>query len=654
MKKLSLFTILFTILNFTATGQTLSREFGVISITEYDMEEYTPDKDAEAVVLFDYGQSSFIRNENNFDVVFERTTRIKILTDAGIDYAQIEIPIYQEGNIYEKLYDVEAYTYNFENGRTIKTPLDLSNIYEEVYNEYWVAKKFAMPNVKKGSVIEYRYKIKSPYKFNFRDWEFQWKIPVVYSEYTCKMIPFYEYVWLFQGAEKFDVYDSYPDPGLKRRFGTLEYSDMVYKFGMNNLPAFRDESYITSINDYITKLDFQLAGMTYTNGTKVKIITTWEDLIKDLIKEPDFGKYAQKSENMAKKLIDTETLSTQDEKTRFNAVIDYVKSNYTWDGRNSFFAYKSANDLVKDKSGNSADINLFTIGLLNSVGIETYPVILSTRDHGKIKHDYPFRRSFNYVAILSKIDGKLVLSDATDPYCTNLQTPVRCINDKGLIVKKDNTDWLNLESSNTSSLATNILLTLTEGNTVDARINKRATNFDALYFRNNYPNDTKKIKEKLTSDGYEIIDSTISIQNFQDKLKPYVLSYDLQTNTESVNNKFYITPFLNEVISDSPLKQKKRTYPVDLTYTKMRTFNSTISILDGYEVDYLPEQLTIKNSLFELNYIITNNNDNQLQVSFSYMFKKPLYSPEEYARIKYYFNEIVKKGNEKIVLSKKI
>ena len=70
-------------------------------------------------------------------------------------------------------------------------------------------KKFAMPNVQVGSIIEYKYSIETPYKFNLKDWEFQRKIPTIYSEYTVRMVPFYEYTYLMQGVDKFDIQNSY-------------------------------------------------------------------------------------------------------------------------------------------------------------------------------------------------------------------------------------------------------------------------------------------------------------------------------------------------------------------------------------------------------------------------------------------------------------
>jgi len=57
-----------------------------------------------------------------------------------------------------------------------------------------------MPDVRIGSVIEYSYKILSPYIFNLRNWAFQNTIPVMYSEYSTSMVPFYDYVSNLQGA----------------------------------------------------------------------------------------------------------------------------------------------------------------------------------------------------------------------------------------------------------------------------------------------------------------------------------------------------------------------------------------------------------------------------------------------------------------------
>src|SRR5690606_9663507 len=127
-------------------------------------------------------------------------------------------------------------------------------------------------------VIEMRYVVKTPFKYNLPDWEFQHRIPTLYSEYEARMIPFYEYTYILQGADKFDHFESYEQPGVSRQFGAHRYNEMTYKFIMKDVGAFKDESYISSINDYLVKLDFQLAKYTSYQGVPVEIITTWPKL----------------------------------------------------------------------------------------------------------------------------------------------------------------------------------------------------------------------------------------------------------------------------------------------------------------------------------------------------------------------------------------
>ncbi|HEY9113107.1 MAG TPA: DUF3857 and transglutaminase domain-containing protein [Bacteroidales bacterium] len=656
MKKIQIVFLIAIFSCFTLQSQDLTKAFGAVSKEELEKNHYELDKDAEAIVLFDVGKSYFIETSNSFDVVFERTTRIKILSKAGIKWAEVEIPFYQEGEIYEMVSDLEAYSYNYENGMINKVPFSASNVYDEKINNFWNVKKFAIPDVKEGSIIEYKYRIVSQYKFNLRDWEFQWKIPVLYSEYEVKMIPFYEYTWLLQGASKLDVYETYKEKGIGReigpkgRFNDNTYNDVVFLYGMKNVPAFEDEEFITSINDYIIKIDFQLSKVNHLNGISVDIISTWPDLTKELLKNSDFGGYVSKSEKLSQKLFDAESLSGKTENEKFNYVLDYVKKNYNWNRKNDKYASKSANDFIDEKVGNCADINLFTIGLLNSVGIEAYPLLISTREHGKIKYDYPYTHFFNYVLIFANVNGKNVISDATEVMSLNNRIPERCINDKGLIIKKDQVEWVLLESSFPSQIYTIIKIDL-ENKQISADITKQSTEYDALYYRNNYGENIETILKQLNSKNYVIKDSSITVFNQHIKERPYILNYSVIEKAEIINDKIYISPFLNESISETSFKQKERKNPIDMTYPIKRSFKSIISIPDGYQVDFTPEDQIIKNQLFELNYSV-NKTDNSVSIIFDYYFKNSVYSADDYSKIKFYFNEIVKKGNEKIVLSK--
>ena len=142
-------------------------------------------------------------------------------------------------------------------------------------------------------------------------------------------------------------------------------------------------------------------------------MNTLEEMNNEILKHRDFGKYIQKSEKIAKKLLDSESLNGKSEREKFDIIIEYVKNNFNWNKIYSKYASKTPDKFVEDKFGNCADINLFTIGLLNASGIDSKPILISTRNNGKIKSNYPNMHSFNYVIIMANVDGNNILTDAT-------------------------------------------------------------------------------------------------------------------------------------------------------------------------------------------------------------------------------------------------
>jgi hypothetical protein len=650
---LVLFVLFFSVCKQTI-AQTLSKAYGKVGKDDIELLTYAPDKEAEAIVLFDYGKSYFVDNDGSFDVIFERTTRIKIMSEAGLKWAEIEVPYYHEGYIYESVENVEGNTYNFADGQLKITKLDPSQSQVEKENENWNLKKFAMPDVKVGSIIEYKYKVNSQYVFNLRNWEFQWQIPCIYSEYETRMIPFFTYTWLLQGASKFSDQSSEETKGLERNFRGIKFNDLSHKYIMKDLPAFHDEGYITSMEDYIIKMDFQLSKIYYPDGTTKDIVTTWPKLIEDLLKSDDFGKYIKKSEKEAKEFLQADSLAVKNTSEKFEYVMNKVKSSFNWNQRRSYAASDKVSDFMKNKVGNCADINLFAIGQLSAAGIEAYPVILSTRDHGKIKVDYPFAHFFNYVIIMANIEGKVVMTDATEPLCQNDRIPTRCINDKGLVINNGDIQWVNLGCSFITSNQTFLNFNQFDSinHTFMVNMNIASTEYAALSLRNQYGDNIEKMKERINKDeGISLIDSTMKTMNYLESKKPYKMSYSVWANVEMINNKMYCAPFLREVINDNPFKQDSRNYPIDMVYPEKHVYITTLTIPKGYSVEYVPSNIKIANDQIDLDFSVLKSED-KINITFGYFFKKSVYPATDYAKIKYYYNEIVKKGNDKIVLVK--
>lgn len=659
----NIFILLITLIFLPAHAQKMSIEFGEIGSQESKMNSYENDPDAKAVVLYDRGESVFIDSERGYDISFTRHRRIKIFNKTASEMAEVSIPYYVDGyGKTEIVKSIEAITFNIQNGIVTSKKLDPSNIYEERISDRWFNKKFVFPDVQDGAILDLKYVIVTPFHFNLPDWSFQDKIPTIYSEYEVRMIPFYEYVFLAQGISKFDYYKSVIAPE-KRTWGTvsklygqnmgngIEFQDYVHTYVMKDIPAFNDESFITSINDYIIRIDFQLAKFHSPNGLTTEIISTWPSLNEALLKHDDFGKYKKSSSRLAKKILESELdLAGLSDNDRAVKIIEYVKANYEWNGSNSKYASQSAKDFINRKNGNVADVNLFMISLLEASGIDVEPVILSTRSHGKIPSDYPFDNFTNYVIALVNSDSPF-FADGTESQLPYNRLPIRCLNEKGLIVNDDDqVQWLNMEN-NIPSLEKSILSLDIDTTTrvIQSKVMIQNTEYESLAVRKRYKDDTLKLKEYYSEKIGNI--NQIKTLNYEKLIYPYTLTFEGTSEIELLGSDIVLKPFLNLPLSKNPLTQKERNYPVDFIYPWNNSFESIIRIPDDYQISELPNSYSVDNDLAEihLDYAIS---DGFLNVTGNYSFRKAVYNPKQYSRVKYYLDEIVKIFNELMILEK--
>jgi len=644
-KKWFLLSFLLLLIFNTINAQSSTDESG--SETDIDKCDFEPD--APAVVLFDKGEVLFVRNEGGFDIKYTRHKRVKIFKEAAFDQGEIKIPLYIGENSLEVVEEISATTY-FYDGKTFeKTELKPDQVYKEPINKYWYQKKFAMPNLKEGCIIDYTYTVISPFIFNLPDWDFQTNIPTIYSEYQTNMIPFYTYTYRAQGFNSFYVFENKERKELERQFMNITFSDMNYTFGMKNVPSFNDESFISSREDYIKKIDFQLSEINYPSGYSKKVLTTWPALAKDLMDHEDFGKYIKKSEKIGSK----EFIHIQDksEMDKIEYVLNYMKSNYKFNGTNNIWASKSIKEFTTQKTGNSANINLMALGILQSLGVNCKPVIISTRNHGKVYDNFPFTDSFNDVLILATNGEKTLILDATDPYCPTNIIPSYCCNGKGFIVDETDEQWANIYNSTpsrdfiTMEYNFNPETGLLEGN---AKV--VSTGHIAISERKRYESKEEKFIDQYKSEGLSIKDK-INITT-EDNNSKFEYNFDFTSNVDQIEDQIIISPLMKLPIQENPFKQKERDYSIDFIYPYIKGYQATIKLPEGYKVESLPLEFTRDNKNIAFSYRIMKQDDNTLIISSNYQIKKPIYPASTYNELKLFYKTITETINQSIVISK--
>ncbi|QIK55408.1 DUF3857 domain-containing protein [Dysgonomonas sp. HDW5B] len=637
---------------FSKAQENYSEEYGKITQYEASMTEYTADPEAEAVVIYDIGTNYFQGDDTKgFLLHMETRTKIKILKAAGTKYAQIEIPFYKDGRDVESIIDIEATVYNNENGKPTKTVLNTKKIFEEKINNDVSILKIALPDVREGSVIEYKYHIVTPFFFHMRKWEFQQKIPVIHSKLIYKAIPYYEYTYIVRGVKQFDEFDSVTK-NQDIRFGSLLYQEKIYSFGMKNLPAFRDEEFISAEEDYMVSINFQISKIYFPNGGFQNYISTWPALCDDFLKRDDFGKYIKNSEKEGKKLLPTLDLANKSQLEQAIEITQYVKTMYKWDETNGKFATDNLSTFLKAKSGNSADINLYLIGLLKAANITVNPVVLSTRNHGAVSKSHPFQQFLNYVIAQIEIDGQKYFADATEPLRYFDELPIRCTNVEALVVKPKTEEWIvttQKEVAKTQKMFK--IKVLPEQQLLKVNIEYILSGQDAYQFRNTYDGKNDNLVDYFKKNNNVNIEDSLTVINYSEMNKPFSFSFNSGTSFESASGKLFIHPFCNLSVSDNMFKQTTRTLPIDLIYLRNVEYKSEIEIPEGYKVEYLPKELTHDSRLMTINYS-TKKVDNKIEVSAKYFFNTNLYDAKDYARLKYSYAEIIKQFSDMIVLVK--
>lgn len=627
-------------------AQEYVHEFGKYSNADFDLTDCPFDPGANAIVIYDIGESSFAESENNLYVIFQKSYKVKILNNAGLKHAEISIPIYSGDKGAEQISNLKANSYNQNNGYIEVTPLNPKETFTEKINKHWSLKKFALPNIKEGTVFDVTYMIASPYIFNLRDWYFQQEIPVLFSQYTTKMHPLIEYSYQLQGRSKFDEFKTYSIHNTRLIVGDENNDIMAYEFKFKNIPSFPEDDYIIAEN-YRIKLNFQLSAYAW-NGLVVKVLTTWPDLLKELSTHSNFGKYIKSSQKKSEEILATLILpSDEEEKIKF--IRDWVAGNFNFDGDNALEAVKSVKDFMSVKTGNSAEINLFLTGMLQAAGIEAKPVIISTRNNGRLIGEYPFVDAFNYTLAMAEVNGKILLIDATNPLLKYKEIPTRCLNEKGLIVDTKEVKWLNFTSGLPS--CSNYVIDLNinqESQQLKQQLTLKLTGYNAAESRYKYIHEYEDLFQTVVGS-----DNTDSLQqnNLSDIEKPFELSYKSITPLEIIDAKIIIDPFIQKSIKKNPFTQNSRNYPLDFNFKKSTSFESTITIPAGYSLVSKPDELVVDNPDIKIIYLVDDKTPGTIKVNAQYELKRDVYPAETYPKIKQYFNLIVNRLNEKLVLT---
>ena len=667
MKRITFFIILFSVLQFSA--QEKNFKFGKVSDAEVRQKEHPIEKDAEAAILYKSERVFYdYDGQQGFRTMRDVHYRIKIYSKAGLDWGTLEVPLYISGSAEERISAVKGYTYNEINGKIVETKLKKDGVFREKVNRYRNKASIAMPEVKEGSVLELQFRVASDFAGNLDDFQFQYGIPVDKVDVSVEIPQYFVFKRYGRGFYPIDLQQSRKNrkiqfnykPDFKAggdnssQIRQLDFYENVYTVGTENIPSLKKVEFTDNINNYRSAIKFELASVQFPNRPYKNYSLSWDDVAESIYKSDDFGGELGK-ERLVKDVVETIKGTVQKDDQLMQGIFDYVKNNLKWNEYNSKYCEKGIKKTLEDKIGNVADINLTLVTMLRYAGFEANPVLVSTKSHGIPL--FPTREGFNYVIAAVQNGNGVVFMDATEKMGTIGVLPHRAMNWNGRLVKDDGTSLeVSLTPKKHAKKIVFMNANINADGSADGMIRSQLTNNYAFDYRDSHKDETlDDIMNGMEERYVEMEIDDLDLKNRKDCHKPIVESchFSKENQVELISDKLYFKPALFLATTENPFKLDNREYPVDFGFPKSNKITVNFKIPEGYQVTSVPENMAIglPDGLGTFKYAIKQQG-NQLQFSSSTDINASIIPPNYYAALKAFFDQIVVKQSENVVLAK--
>jgi Domain of Unknown Function with PDB structure (DUF3857) len=476
--------------------------------------------EAPAVILYrqvDRDDSGRVPHEYNY-------VRIKILTDEGRKYADVEIPFFKgEGNISNlraRTVRQDGSVANFEGRPFEKTIVKAKGL-------KYLAKTFTLPDAQVGSIIEYHYvkDLQEGYVFNSR-WILSDELFTKHAKFSLKPSGEFALRW------------SWPI-GLPNGTQPPKDEHGVIRLDTQNVPAFQIEDFMPPENELKYRVDFAY----YENNTEKEPDKFWksqgkkfngavenflnkrkamEQAVSQIVSPGDAPEVklqkiyarAQQFRNTSYELEKTEQEQKRDKQKEINNVEDLWKLGY----------------------GNGRQINWLFLALARGAGFEAYSVYISARSQYFFNPAMMNPAQLNGDVVLVKLNGKDFYCDPGSKFAPFGVLPWEETAVKGLRLDKDGGTWVTttIPESSDSRIERKADLKLEDDGTLSGKVTVTFSGMEALTRRAEERDEDDANRKKFLEDQLkEYIPVGIDVEltnkpDWNSSASTLVATYDLK------------------------------------------------------------------------------------------------------------------------------
>lgn len=611
--------------------------WGKVSPEEWSIGAPTDYPEANAIVIHDVC-SLIVRNSG---IEITRWKRMKLLTKAGADeIGDVGFPYYED----DKVRDLKAQTIT-PDGKAIK--LTSKDYFTKTIGGTKL-RTFAFPGLDSGCIVEFQYRNLNTRFRHLDPWFFQSEVYTLKSQFTLIVGPGFTYSASWSNV---------PMSSRTAKTGHMPNADdppqpfKTYTWELSNLTPVTEEPYMAAKWDYYSAMYYQLVSYKDMYNT-INFVRNWKDLGKEFQEYID--EYARGS-NIEKRAGEL-TTGMSDLHQKAQALYDYVANEIQYkDEAGTYFSNENLGQLLKTGIGTGEEKNILLAELMKKVGIQAWPVLISTRQYRKFNPEIYQMRQFNYLILLMQIDSTYTYLDAASKFCPFGMLPPKCLVEAGFLIDGDNSEIVKVlgTEQRTYRLDVTAMHIDSTGSVRCSTVSSLSGYFAPDYgaeaeasgltdFVKDYYLDRLGVPCTLDTALIEKESTGKCLVSFTYSLPEYTRQLDSMLAVKPVNFRFRTTPFT----------KPRRTIPVDFNYPF--TYHNIVTVTSDLP---LSSAVLPPDTVFQIDGAsyrrATQFGDGELKFDSRLAISTPVFSPIMYPGIRRLFEFTAQAQSEEAMVVRK-
>ena len=597
-------------------------------------------------------KQSFVRlpeTGRNLVAVIDYLVRIKIFSDDPFDFAEaamVGIPFYFADDI-ERIVNLEGITHQPDGTRRYLHRNDTRIV--DLNSRYKIL-EFEMPDVKQGSIIEYKYTLERRYIEELPDFHFSHRVPTRQASLYLQNSNFARYETVQENVE-FDLKyeEQRVDTSSVPMIFTYRRPEPVYiqKWSAGNIPALDESSYVSSIDDIRSKLRFQISEF---GQPRQPLENSWEFVAAQILRNNNPFEFTDNYDTLLQLGREIAEESASDIAAMTN-IFKTVNGSVQYDGRRSVFADGSLDHVLTGEPSTQAEINLVLLTLLRGAGLDARPLYFSAREFGRINKSFPSLFQFNSMLIVSELEGETFFMDASFPHSLPNLIPVESYNEQGMVLTESEHQWIDI-TPDRSVFKLDIFVDarLTRNGSLIGRLEAETKGYPSQQIRQNIERGSS-LRQIIADTFFDVYSDAVLEQNQitidgQDNdIVNVETNFTIPDYAITFSEGIEFRPMIVGYLFRNPFESSERRVPITLDAPEMLSIHYTIQLPDGFTFDVTGETRStslVGARLFE-EYLTERNT---IEYSFDIEINRKEFPADVYSQLRRMYTRWVDLSND--------